>query len=154
MLFLSLANIAANETYLVMNKCMNRYILIADDDAEDRFFYQKAFEENNIGYTILYFQNGLELLEYLQDILAEKAHPPSLILLDINMPKMNGKEVLKTIKANESLGLIPVVIVSTSSAQEDMSECNALGANEYRLKPGNFVDLKVTIGQLYDRWLR
>ncbi|MDJ1485959.1 response regulator [Cytophagaceae bacterium YF14B1] len=133
---------------------MNRCILIADDDAEDRFFYQKAFEENNIGDTVLYFQNGLELLGYLQDMLADKAHLPSLILLDVNMPKMNGKEVLKTIKANESLGVIPVVIVSTSSAQDDMDECYALGANEYRVKPGNFVELKITIGQLYDRWLR
>ena len=135
----------------MMNK--PRYVLIADDDPEDRFLYRKAFEENKISNSIRFFHNGQELLQYLQDVLADKGHMPSLILLDVNMPKMNGKQVLKILKADDSLRSIPVVVVSTSSIQEDIIECHALGADGYQVKPDNFIELKEAIAQLYKRWL-
>lgn len=130
-------------------------ILIAEDDADDRFLLQSAFEEN--GYTdVLYFvENGVELIEYLQKLIngAKDLKAPKFILLDLNMPKKDGREVLKEIKQNDSLKRIPVIIFSTTNNEQEMRRCYELGANSYITKPNSFENLIKTVAAIRSYWI-
>lgn len=117
-------------------------ILMADDNADDRFLTKEAFHEANINYKMDFVENGEELIDFLNrnnkyshlknEVL------PNLILLDLNMPKKDGREALKEIKSNENFKKIPVVILTTSKAEEDISKTYSLGANSFISKPISF----------------
>lgn len=131
------------------------YILIAEDDADDRFLMQKALEEVGKDIRVEYVENGVELVEKLNGIRsAQTFQYPGFILLDLNMPKMDGREVLKNIKSNPDFKKIPVVIFSTTKNQLEVQRCYDLGANTYIVKPVNFDSLVQAIDNIHSYWLK
>lgn len=117
-------------------------ILIADDDPEDRMLAQDALAEALLANDIRFVQNGEELLEYLRHTGnyadPESSPRPGMILLDLNMPRMDGREALAEIKANPELRGIPVIILTTSDADEDILRSYNLGASSFITKPVTF----------------
>ena len=131
-------------------------ILIADDDEEDRMLIQDAMLESRLLNPLHFVVDGQEVMDYLNhtgkftDV--EKNPLPGLILLDLNMPKKDGREVLKEIKSNPSLRSIPVVVLTTSKAEEDILRTYDLGVNSYIIKPVTFyalVDITKNIGKYW-----
>ena len=130
-------------------------ILIAEDDADDRFLLKKAFEENNSEQgSIQFVENGLQVLAYLQKIQTERQTYPSLIILDLNMPEKDGKEVLREIKENEAFKSIPVIVLTTSGNETVINRCYALGANSYIKKPIHFDDLLQVVERIKAYWMQ
>ncbi|MES2702340.1 MAG: response regulator [Bacteroidota bacterium] len=131
------------------------FILIAEDDADDRFLLQSAFEENGYCDKLQFVENGVEILEFLNVLLQDGngAKMPRFILLDLNMPKKDGREVLKEIKQNPLLKKIPVIIFSTTNNEQEMRRCYELGANSYITKPNSFESLIKTVSALRSYWI-
>ncbi len=132
------------------------YILMADDDEDDRMLTQEAMEESRVLNQLSFVENGAELLDYLNGsgkYADRDAYPmPGLILLDLNMPKKDGRQALQEIKADPALRRIPVVILTTSKAEEDMLRGYDLGAASYIPKPVTFsslVELMRTLGKYW-----
>ncbi len=114
-------------------------IHICDDDEEDRFLIRDAFEQTSIDAEFQFTSDGKELTEYLEGTDACQAKPcPDIILLDINMPRMNGLQALEWIKARQRFCSIPVVMYTTSSSQSDVDKCYQKGANFYMTKCASF----------------
>lgn len=129
------------------------YILIAEDDADDRFLLETAFEESGFKDQIVFAENGVDLLDYLNRQLSDGVHRfPAFILLDLNMPKKDGREVLKEIKEHPVLRKIPVVVFTTTKHEKDISKCYELGANSYIVKPVSFDDLVRVVATLRNYW--
>ena len=125
-----------------MKEVKTPIILIADDDEDDRMFTKEAFDENFEQNEIRFVNDGVELLDYLRRK-NEYANPavsprPSIILLDLNMPKMDGREALKEIKSDPNLRTIPVVVLTTSKAEQDIVKTYDLGVNCFITKPVSF----------------
>lgn len=132
------------------------FILIAEDDADDRFLLQAAFEENGFDDQLQFVENGLEVVQYLKDCLSlplSESRFPRFVLLDLNMPKKDGREVLREIKQDPQLQQIPVVIFSTTNNEQEMRRCYELGANSYITKPNSFEALVRTVAALRSYWL-
>ena len=133
------------------------HILMADDDEDDRLIAQEAFEEARIINTIQFVEDGEELLDYLQRRGAyaepDAAPRPGLILLDLNMPKMDGREALQAIKSDPELRRIPVVVLTTSEAEEDILKSYDLGVNSFITKPVSFDGLVDVVKTLGTYWL-
>lgn len=131
------------------------FILIAEDDADDRFLLQAAFEENGFGDKLHFVENGVEVLDYLLAASAPDSEQklPRFILLDLNMPKKDGREVLKELKQHPELKKIPVVIFSTTNNEQEMRRCYELGANSYITKPNSFENLIKTVAALRCYWM-
>jgi CheY-like chemotaxis protein len=131
------------------------FILIAEDDADDRFLLQSAFEENGFTDKIQFVENGVDMISCLQVL--EQAGSgvslPRFILLDLNMPKKDGREVLKEIKQNPFLKKIPVIVFSTTNNELEMRRCYELGANSYITKPNSFDSLIKTVAALRSYWI-
>jgi CheY-like chemotaxis protein len=127
-------------------------ILMADDDPDDRFLAGQAFRELGDGGDLRFVEDGEELMRYLRR--SEKyADPglsprPSLILLDLNMPRKDGRQALVEIKADPDLQRIPVAVWTTSDEVEDMIECRKKGADDYVTKPAGYADLVSSIRRL------
>ena len=124
-------------------------ILMADDDPDDRLLTEDALKEARLANEIRFVENGEELLQYLrhQGKFADKTlHPrPGIILLDLNMPKMDGREALQLIKSDPDLRRIPVIIMTTSKADQDILKSYDLGANSYVTKPVTFDELVAVV---------
>ncbi|GAA4341726.1 response regulator [Flaviaesturariibacter amylovorans] len=112
-------------------------ILMVDDDEEDRFLLQDTFDELGYGKCIHFEDNGEKALGYLAGARASGALP-TLVILDLNMPKLNGRETLRQIKASPELQHLTVVIFSTSLNPIERDECLTLGAHSYEVKPNSF----------------
>ncbi len=123
-------------------------IVIADDDEDDKFLLKSAFEESGIDAPLSFVDNGQELIDFLNK--AKKL--PSIILLDLNMPKKDGREALKEIKENPRFRSIPILILTTSNSPEDIRNCYFLGANCFITKPSTFEGLMKAIGELNKFW--
>jgi CheY-like chemotaxis protein len=131
------------------------FILIAEDDADDRFLLKTAFEENGFTDTLCFVENGVEVLEYLNAAKGGDGNSyPRFILLDLNMPKKDGREVLKELKQHPQLKKIPVVIFSTTNNEQEMKRCYELGANSYITKPNSFESLLKTVAALRSYWMQ
>lgn len=134
----------------------NKLVLIADDDEDDRMFTKEAFEENFDKNEIRFVNDGLELLDYLKRR-NKYENPinsprPDIILLDLNMPKMDGREALKEIKSDLKLRTIPIVILSTSNAEQDIIKTYDLGVNCFITKPVSFsafLEVTKTLGHYW-----
>jgi CheY-like chemotaxis protein len=114
-------------------------IMLADDDEDDRLFFREAFEEVKIKTNITTFNNGVQLMDYLND----STHPlPDIIFLDLNMPRKSGLECLQEIRNDERLRQLSVAIYSTSSSEKDIEDTFIQGANVYIKKPSDFGKLK------------
>jgi len=131
-------------------------ILMAEDDDEDYMLTRDALHEARVLNTLYRVKDGEELMEYL--LLKGKyssradAPLPSLILLDLNMPRKDGREALKEIEAHPDLRKIPVVVLTTSEAKEDISQCYEIGANSYITKPVSFDGLVKALKTLGQYW--
>ena len=132
-------------------------ILMADDDPDDRQLTRKAFEENHLANDLRFVEDGEELMDYLYrrgKFAAEGAAPvPGLILLDLNMPRKDGREALREIKADPRLKNIRVVILTTSKAEEDVIRSYDLSAASYITKPVTFERLVEVVQALGKYWL-
>jgi CheY-like chemotaxis protein len=130
------------------NKKNANLIVFADDDADDRLLLIEAFEENNLSYKLDFVEDGVELMNYL----IKNEDEPSLILLDINMPRKDGKQILKELKENILWRHIPIIMFTTSKSPEDIRICYELGANSFIVKPSSFenlVDVTNIIGKYW-----
>jgi two-component system response regulator len=117
---------------------------MADDDPDDRMLMKEALEENNLPSNIHFVEDGNELLDYLHrrgQFAKKETFRPGLILLDLNMPKMDGREALRIIKSDPLLRRIPVVVLTTSKAEEDVFKTYDLGVNSFICKPVKFEEL-------------
>lgn len=131
-------------------------ILIADDDIEDRMLITDALTESRLKNNIQCVENGEELVQYLKNtgkFSDKKKYPqPGIILLDLNMPKKDGREALKEIKADEQLKNIPIIILTTSKAEEDILKTYNLGANSFITKPVTFIAMVEIMNALKTYW--
>lgn len=131
-------------------------IVVADDDADDRMMIKDAFEESKLGNPVDFVEDGVELMEYLNrqgkwTRLTNQPFP-GFILLDLNMPRKDGRTVLKEIKESSELHRIPIVILTTSKAEEDIIRTYNLGVNSFICKPVSFdklVDIVKTVGHYW-----
>ena len=131
------------------------FILIAEDDADDRFLFKTAFEEKGYQDTIEFVENGIELWNFLQGISEKEAKEkkyPSFILLDLNMPKKDGREVLREIKQHPEFRKIPVVVFTTTNSENEVKRCYELGANTYVVKPVSFDSLLKVVEEIRMYW--
>ena len=131
-------------------------VVIADDDPEDRMLIDDAFEESRLANTLVFVEDGEELMDYLyrrNGFSDPSVSPwPGLILLDLNMPRMDGREALKEIKSDPGLRKIPIVVMTTSKADEDIVRSYDLGVNSFITKPVSFeglVDVVKTLGRYW-----
>ncbi len=131
-------------------------ILIADDDADDRMLLQDAFIENGLPNELRFVNDGEELLAYLRRegaYAAPEASPaPGLILLDLNMPRLDGREALRLIKSDPRFQRIPVVVLTTSKAEEDILRTYDLGVSSFITKPVTFGGLIKIVQVLSAYW--
>ncbi len=131
-------------------------ILLADDDVDDRLLTREALAENRLANDLREVRDGAELLDYLhrQGKYAEPgaAPRPGLILLDLNMPKMDGREALAAIKSDPELRAIPVVVLTTSQAEEDIFRTYELGVNSFISKPVTFTGLVAAMQAIGRYW--
>jgi CheY-like chemotaxis protein len=133
-------------------------ILMADDDADDRRLTQEALEEGRLINEVRFVENGEELMDYLHKR-GKFAPPvetprPGLILLDLNMPRKDGRAVLKEVKSDPDLRQIPVVVLTTSKADEDIYKSYDLGVNSYIVKPVTFEALVDILQTLEKYWFQ
>ena len=131
-------------------------ILIADDDADDRLMAQEALEECRLANHIDFVEDGVELMAYLRGLGRyagrAAARRPGLIILDLNMPKMDGREALREIKADPALRRIPIVVMTTSKAEEDIYRTYDLGVSSFITKPVTFDGLVSVMRELGKYW--
>lgn len=125
-------------------------ILIADDDFDDRTLIKKAFKELNMENQLQFAADGVALMDMLNE--KENEMKPSIIFLDLNMPKKDGRQALREIKDNETLRKIPVIIFTTSQSKDDIDSTYLTGANCFITKPRTFSDLLKTVKNIVDFW--
>ena len=126
-------------------------VFMVDDDPDDRQIVSDAFEEIEMPTAISLLKSGNELMEKLEN--STGFHLPSIILLDLNMPGKDGREILKEVKGNKLLRQIPVIIFTTSSHDKDRQTCYELGANCFVTKPTSYNILLETIESIVRLWL-
>ena len=130
-------------------------VLCAEDDEDDRLLVQDAWEEGRLANELRFVEDGEELMEYLQRrgryAAPASAPRPGLILLDLNMPRKDGREALEEIRADPELRRIPVIVLTTSKAEEDILRSYDLGVNSFITKPVTF-DSMVAILQAVGRY--
>ncbi len=131
-------------------------ILIAEDDPEDRLLTQEAMDEATLDQRVQFVEDGEQLLAYLRRegiyCDSEQFPAPGIILLDLNMPRLDGRQALKEIKSDPELRNIPVVVLSTSCNEEDIRRTYALGVNSFITKPSNFAELVQIMKTIRSYW--
>ena len=140
----------------MMNKdLISVSILVADDDSDDSMMIEDALRENRVANKLHFVRDGEELMDYLLNrgqFMGAVRPSPSLIFLDLNMPKKDGREALAEIKAHPVLKSIPVVVLTTSSAEEDVYRTYNLGVNSFITKPATFEGLVTLIRDIGSYW--
>jgi len=134
-----------------------KHILLVEDDPDDVKLTLKALEKSRVANRVKVVQDGVEALDYLfgtgKFAGRDRSVMPQLILLDLKMPKIDGLEVLRRIRADEGTKLLPVVVLTTSSEERDRIESYKLGANSYIRKPVDFHQFADAVQQLGLYWL-
>lgn len=132
-------------------------VVVADDDPDDCLMIREAFEDQCANCTLCFVHDGEELMDFLHGQHPESgAHActiPALVLLDLNMPLKDGRQSLQEIKADPRLKTVPTVIMTTSSAQEDMDFCRDRGADSYFIKPRKYSELLDVVESLRKQWI-
>lgn len=131
-------------------------ILMVDDDADDRYLTLTAFDENKIACHMRFAEDGTDVFDMLRKRGKYAQNPdglPSLILLDLNMPKKDGKQVLKEIKDSPDLKHIPVIIFTTSKSPEDVRQAYNMGASSFITKPSSFDKLLEVTRSIGHYWV-
>jgi CheY-like chemotaxis protein len=136
---------------------LKRTILVADDDQNDVFFLRRAFQKSGVDHSVVHVSDGQEAIDYLRgdaDYGDRARFPlPVLLLLDLKMPKVDGFDVLHWLKGRSELKELPVVVLSSSSREDDIERARSLGADDYRVKPADFEQLLVLAQDMSTRWL-
>lgn len=132
-------------------------ILVAEDDPDDRMMIEEAFEENRVANEIHFVEDGEQLMAYLRregEYARFAGQPyPGVILLDLNMPKKDGREALRELKADSELCRIPVVVLTTSRAEEDVVRTYGLGVSSFVTKPVAFEALVEAVRVICRYWV-
>ncbi len=130
-------------------------ILLVEDNRGDVTIITQALAETDIRPRIRYARDGIEAMQYLRrETPFEDAPKPAIIILDLNLPRKDGRVVLAEIKSDPTLALTPVIVLSGSDAPQDISTCYALHANCYIIKPRDLFGMTETIRSLVDFWLQ
>jgi CheY-like chemotaxis protein len=132
-----------------------RMILLVEDNPDDEALTRRALAKNNIQNEVIVARDGAEALDVLFGTGPHAGHPtaPELILLDLKLPKIDGLEVLRRVRANEGTRLLPVVILTSSREERDLISGYGLGANSYIRKPVDFAQFVEAVRQLGLYWL-
>lgn len=132
-----------------------KFILVAEDDVDDRLLLQTAFDEKGYTEKLEFVDNGIELITYLHNIERKSSELnlfPGFILLDLNMPKKSGREALEEIKQHPVFKTIPVVVYTTTRNESEIKKCYELGANTYIVKPSRFDTLLQVVEDIRGYW--
>jgi len=136
---------------------VNRTILVADDDQNDVFFLRRAFQKSGLEHSVVHVSDGQEAIDYLRGDAGYSDRArfpiPALLLLDLKMPKVDGFDVLHWLKERSDLKELPVVVLSSSSREDDIQRARSLGADDYRVKPADFEQLLLLAQDVSSRWL-
>ena len=132
-----------------MIELSKQWVILVDDDEDDRFLFQQAFRPYIGNYLLQTLENGNELFQLLNDELTL----PALIILDLNMPLMDGFEVLRRLRHHPVYNLVPIVILTTSEAESDYQRARQLGANRFITKPPTLPELVKLVARLEQDWL-
>ncbi len=136
---------------------MEKVILIVEDNADDELLTIRALKKNNIANEIVVVRDGEQALDYLfcRGVWSERAinQMPQVVLLDLKLPKIDGLEVLEAIRKHDVTAILPVVILTSSSEDEDIVKGYRLGANSFIRKPVNFADFVEAVGRLGLYWM-
>ncbi len=124
-------------------------ILLVEDDPDDEALTRRALEKNKVRNELIVAHDGQEALDYLRDA----PRLPELVLLDLKLPKIDGLEVLRRLRADERTRLLPVVVLTSSNEERDVATSYALGANSYVRKPVDFKEFTEAARQLGLYWL-
>ena len=125
-------------------------IVLVEDNPDDEELTRIAFEESNLANQLVVVRDGVEALDYLLD----PQHPlPQMVLLDLKLPKLNGLEVLRRLRADERTKFLPIVILTSSDEERDLLDSYGLGANSYVRKPVDFAQFVDSVRQLGLYWL-
>ncbi|HEY73405.1 MAG: two-component system response regulator [Anaerolineaceae bacterium 4572_32.2] len=134
-----------------------KVILLVEDNPDDELLTLRALKKNNISNKVVVARDGAEALDYLFGVGAYAGRDidetPQVILLDLRLPRINGMEVLRRLRANEQTKLLPVVILTSSDEERDIVESYSLGANSYIRKPVDFDQFAQAVRQLKLYWL-
>ncbi len=132
-----------------------KIILLIEDNPDDELLTRRAFQKNNILNTVVVAHDGAEALDMLLGSGTEREPmpPPAVILLDLNLPKISGLEVLRRLRSDDRTRLLPVVILTSSREEQDLIEGYRLGANSYVRKPVDFAEFLSATRQLGLYWL-
>jgi two-component system response regulator len=129
------------------------YILLIEDNPDDVELTKRAFAKNHIVNDVVVVTDGAQALEFLADAASQARDLPQLILLDLNLPKVSGLEVLERIRSGEATQLLPTVILTSSKQDEDLIEGYRLGVNSYVRKPVDFNEFVEAVRQVGLYWL-
>lgn len=136
----------------------SKVILLAEDDADDRMLVKRVLEQELGMPEVRTVWNGEELMDYLKHrgeyADTEAAPRPALILLDLNMPRKDGREALQEIKTDPDLRSIPVIVLTTSNSENDVEESYLAGVNAYITKPARFSEMVSVFTVLRDFWFK
>ena len=136
---------------------MGKIILLVEDNADDEVLTRRALKKNNIGNELVVARDGAEALDYLFGMGVYEGRDlsvmPQVILLDLKLPKVDGLEVLRRLRADERTKLLPVVILTSSKEQQDLVNGYGYGANSYIRKPVDFAQFLEAVRQLGLYWL-
>ena len=134
-----------------------KIILLVEDNPDDELLAIRALKKNNISNEVVVARDGVEALDYLFGTGAHTgrgmSEMPQIILLDLKLPKIDGFEVLRRLRSDERTKLLPVVVLTSSREEQDLTESYSLGANSYIRKPVNFAQFTEAIRQLGLYWL-
>jgi two-component system, response regulator len=136
---------------------MNKPILVVEDNPDDVTLALEAFKKNGVSNPVVIMRDGQEALDYLlarADDGTESEPLPALALLDLNLPKIGGIEVLRRLRLDPRTRMLPVVVFTTSRERNDLRDCYLSGANSFVCKPVEFSDSVALIGRLADYWLK
>lgn len=139
-------------------ECMdNRFIFLVEDNPDDEALTLRALKRNNIGNQVVVARDGADALDFLFGRGSHAGRGPSVmpqvVLLDLKLPKIDGLEVLRQLRENESTKLLPVVILTSSNEEQDLLKGYALGANSYVRKPVDFNQFSEAVRELGLYWL-
>lgn len=133
-------------------------MLLAEDDLDDRYLISEALDESGVENQLFIVENGEDLLDFLKNrgkyVDKEKYPRPGLILLDLNMPLMDGREALAEIKNDPNLRRIPIIVLTTSQKEEDIQDTYAMGITGYITKPMTFSGLVEVMKSVGNYWLQ
>jgi len=127
-------------------------LLLVEDSASDIRLVKEALKETGVPVQMTIMRDGVEALEHLRNVELGFAGRPDIILLDLNLPRKNGREVLSEVKSSPNLKQIPVLVMTSSQSDEDVNQCYALNANCYITKPGDLDNYIDVVRAIEDFW--